>query len=676
MVQHDVVPKDAAMARGIVRILLVEDDEDDARLVQWHLDALEDMEVGLEHVTHLSEGLKRLARCPFDTVLLDLGLSESTGLDTFQELHRQYPDVPVVVLTGLNATETAVAVIKAGAEDYLVKDRLDSSQLARALRLAAERRRFSRLAADHDYLKCVEKALLETNRLLDAILNSTHMLVACLDRDFNFVLVNRAYAEADQRQPEFFRGKNHFDLYPNEENRAIFRRVVETGEPFFCHAKPFVYPANPERGLTYWDWGLAAIKDDGGQVSRLVLTLTDVTERGRAEEELKRLNETLEERVVERTALAEQRAGQLRLLAAELTQAEQRERHRLARILHDHLQQLLVAARMNVGLVQRRESDDNLRPKIAQIDDLLNQAITESRSLTVELSPPVLYDGGLAAALNWLARRTEEQHPLSVEVEADRAAEPADVPTRVFLFQAARELLFNVVKHAEASVVHVRMSTVGRDLIRLEVHDNGIGCDVAMMDPEGRPGGGFGLFSIHQRLKVLDGHLEVQASPGEGTSVVIVAPSGQAAAAPGRATKPLEPAARPAPAQRAARQGKLRILLVDDHAILRQGLAGLLRENAEFDVVGEAADGQQAIDMTLRLRPDVVLMDITMPGMSGIEATRRITDAMPQTRVIGLSMHEKEDMGAAMCRAGAVAYLQKDAAAEVLIDAILAQKPV
>jgi len=135
--------------------------------------------------------------------------------------------------------------------------------------------------------KRADQALHETTNLLETILEHTHMLVACLDPQFNFVQVNRAYAEADERQPSFFHGKNHFDLYPSEENEVIFRRVIETGIPYFTYAKPFEYAEHPERGISYWDWSLVPIKNQQGIVSDLVLTLADVTARKRAEESLK-----------------------------------------------------------------------------------------------------------------------------------------------------------------------------------------------------------------------------------------------------------------------------------------------------------------------------------------------------------------------------------------------------
>lgn len=139
--------------------------------------------------------------------------------------------------------------------------------------------------------KGAERLLVETNQLLETILDNTHMLVAYMDAQFNFVRVNRAYAESDERKPSFFVGKNHFDLYPNAENEEIFRGVVETGEPYFAYAKLFEYTEKPERGLSYWDWSLIPIKDQGGVVTAVVLTLVNVSDRKRAEEALRESEE-------------------------------------------------------------------------------------------------------------------------------------------------------------------------------------------------------------------------------------------------------------------------------------------------------------------------------------------------------------------------------------------------
>jgi len=122
-------------------------------------------------------------------------------------------------------------------------------------------------------------SLLESAALLERLFDTVHVLIAYMDTDFRFVRVNRAYAQADGREPADFIGKSHFDLYPNDENEAIFREVLRTGTPYVVTEKPFVYPGRPERGVTYWDWSLRPVRDAQGAISGLVLALVNVTER-------------------------------------------------------------------------------------------------------------------------------------------------------------------------------------------------------------------------------------------------------------------------------------------------------------------------------------------------------------------------------------------------------------
>ncbi len=123
------------------------------------------------------------------------------------------------------------------------------------------------------------------NGLFSAAFQNSKILKAVLDPEFNFMMVNEAYAAADGRKPEDFPGRNHFDLYPNEENQKIFQSVVDSGERFETRAKPFEYAHNPERGISHWDWSLVPIKDEDGTVTSLLFTLLNVTEHIRAIEE-------------------------------------------------------------------------------------------------------------------------------------------------------------------------------------------------------------------------------------------------------------------------------------------------------------------------------------------------------------------------------------------------------
>ncbi len=153
----------------------------------------------------------------------------------------------------------------------------------------------ARQAADIIEHVRASQALRQERDLMQAVMDSTENThLVYLDRDFNFVRVNAAYARNCGYRPEEMAGKNHFALYPHEENEAIFRRVRDRGEPFEVRDKPFVFPDQPERGVTYWDWTLTPLKDAAGAVTGLVLVLRETTERKKAEEALKRHTDELE----------------------------------------------------------------------------------------------------------------------------------------------------------------------------------------------------------------------------------------------------------------------------------------------------------------------------------------------------------------------------------------------
>jgi PAS domain S-box-containing protein len=419
------------------------------------------------------------------------------------------------------------------------------------------------------------------------------------------------------------------------------------------------------------------VRDERGQITCWAGINLDISRRKQVEAALQQANEDLEQRVQARTAELSRtlqqlsvQSEQLRALASELTLAEQRERLRLAEQIHDGLQQLLVAARYRVTHVGRGDVS-TLRQDCEAIVQLLDEAVADSRSLTAELSPPILRTGGLLDGLEWLARWSQEKHHLTVQVQAPAAAlPPLPEDLTVLLFQSVRELLFNVVKYAQVSEAAVTL-TWDPPGLTLTVTDTGAGFTSSPLRGEGGVAGGFGLARIRHRLELLGGCLTVDSAPGQGTRVtlaVLLPTAAQPAASPVAPEVMAAPERALAPDPGSPRA--IRILLADDHQVVRRALAQMLGAEADLTVVGEAGTGTAAVALAHELSPDVVLMDINMPEMNGIDATRAIHGTFPAMRVIGLSMFDPEEQQAAIQAAGAVAYVSKSAPAEALLAAI------
>jgi signal transduction histidine kinase len=251
----------------------------------------------------------------------------------------------------------------------------------------------------------------------------------------------------------------------------------------------------------------------------------------RSEESLRQLNESLERRVVERTVEVQRQARQVRALAMELTRAEQRERQRLAAILHDNVQQLLAAAQMRLSVIDRAD-DAAFGASVESVRAIIRQAVNASRSLAMDLNPPVLRQAGLAAALAWLAERMSEMSQFRVDVLADAGAEPASEEVRTLLFESVRELLLNVVKHAGVKEARIAMARADTGRTTITIEDSGVGFDPASIIMRTTSAQGLGLSSVQQRMIRIGGGMEIDSAPGRGTRIKLVAPAETAAAAP------------------------------------------------------------------------------------------------------------------------------------------------
>ncbi len=211
---------------------------------------------------------------------------------------------------------------------------------------------------------------------------------------------------------------------------------------------------------------------------------------------------------------------QLRSLASQLSLTEARERKRIAADLHDRIGQALALTQIKLGTLKAGTSSAKQIRSIDETIGLIEVTIREVRTLIFNLSSPLLYEVGLKAALEQLVEQFQAEHGILISVQDDGLPKPIDIDGSVVLFQAVRELMLNVVKHARAR--HIRVSMHRRNnSIEITVQDDGAGFDVSRN--AFRPGrrGGYGLFSIRERLEYLGGSLSVKSSSGRGTKAAL-----------------------------------------------------------------------------------------------------------------------------------------------------------
>ena len=567
-----------------LRLLIVEDDTTDAELAIREL-RKNGFEPEFRRVDTREAFLKGLAEDRPDVIIYDHNLPHFSSSEALELTQQRDHWIPFIIVSHAIGDEEAVALMRGGAADYLLKDRL--GRLGESVRHALEQRR---LREEHAAAR-------------DAIVS--------LNADLELRIASRTAQ---------LKVANH------------------------------------------------ALEMELGQ-------------RKRAEEALRRLNGDLEQRVLDRTRDLVASNHRLQALASELTLAEQRERKRLASELHDYLAQMLALARIKMSQLRQKVPTEApaAQQLVGDIDNLLEKAGEYTRSLMAKLNPPVLDELGLPSALNWLAKQMP-LHGLMVDVRLsdDRVQLPDD--QAVLLFQSVRELLINVAKHAGTDRATVSLKVDREQRLRIEVEDHGRGFDPDAMEAKSA-NGHFGLFSVRERMQAMGGSLEVTSRPGEGTTVTMLLPlTKPQPAAAGMPRDMAAMASSKAPAEESIFQiphatypppgNTIRLLLVDDHTMVRQGLRSLLESYEDVMIVGEASNGEEAIELVEQLRPALVVMDLNMPKKNGIEATARIKARWPETVVIGLSVQAGEEARRAILNAGGAVLLTKEAAVDELYRTI------
>ena len=414
-------------------------------------------------------------------------------------------------------------------------------------------------------------------------------------------------------------GKHFSCFYPEEDVRAGKpQRELEIA------AREGTYEEEGWRlrkdGSRFWaNVVITALRDHRGTLVGFAKITRDTTERMRADEAQ-------------------------RELSVKLMRMQDEERRKISRELHDMTGPVMSSVLMNLAVVERDSAilSEQSRAALREAEALARRCTSDIRTMSYLLHPPLLTEVGLAAAVQWCLDGFSQHTGIDTHLEA-----PADLgrlpeETEISLFRVVQECLTNIHKHAHSRTATILMH-IANEKLTLEVIDQGKGAPHEFTE-------GFGIKFMRERLHELGGSLEF-VSTVAGTTV--------------RATLPVVGRTR---AAETSAKAKARLLLVDDHEIVRQGLASLLRGVEGFEICGQAATGEDAIREADRSTPDIVIMDLRLPGIDGLQVTRSILKAHPDTDVLIFTVDESEQVLREALKAGARGCLTKTDAGSSLLS--------
>jgi PAS domain S-box-containing protein len=592
-----------ATATRPITVLLVEDNPGDARLILELLGEVQAQAFDLERVDRLDEAIARLARTGVDVVLLDLGLPDSQGLDTFIRARREAPNEPIVVISGLDDERVALEAVRSGAQDYLVKGRIEGQLLARVLRYAIERKRG-------------EEALRAREAHYRTILENIGDGVLITDRQGRYLDVNPRACEVTGYPREELLRLNTTDTYLPEERAGVLPRLAEIARSG---------SASYERSLLRKDGAVITVDVNARALpaGNLLATLRDVTDRKRLEEQL-------------RQAQKMEAVGRL-----------------AGGVAHDFNNVLtaifgyadLLTEEFPAGSPARQDLEE-IRKAATRASALTRQLLAFSRQQV--LAPVVLSVNDLVEDVDKMLRRLlGEDVELRVTLARDAGnarADPGQLQQVIMnLVVNARDAMPTggklLIETADAELTEqyaeLHQQVIPGPYVMLAVSDTGVGMDAQtkarIFEPffttkEKGKGTGLGLSTVYGIVKQSGGYIWVYSESGHGTTFKVYLP---------RVDAPAEPQA--PPRETATLSGTETILLAEDDEMLRPLTKGLLAKFGYTVLDAESAEQALAVAGAHQGPIHLLVADVVMPGASGRELARRLAQSRPETRVLYVS---------------------------------------
>ncbi|QDV49637.1 Sensor protein FixL [Gimesia fumaroli] len=416
-------------------------------------------------------------------IILEHDLPDGRIDELLPLLKQRAPHAELLVVTSQHRIENMIIAFRNGIADYFVKP-IDPDLFRASLKRILQNR-------------TVSSELRQTQAQLKAIVDTAIEAVITINRKGLIQSFNPAAEKMFGYQAQEIIDQNVSlltSLPTRKHHDEYIAHYLETGESEIVGARRELQACRRD-GTTF---PIELSVTDIPQFGIFAGIIADISERKQAEQQQNELS---------------------RAIAV----AGQQERRNLANILHDHLQQVLVGVRIHLDIAKNDTKDEDIKQTLIRADELLNQGLEITRSLTAELNPVVLHEEGLATALEWLAHNMKERYKLDVTLDLDRRANPQSETTKIVLYECIRELLFNVVKHSQTDQAHVSLKHLPNQDIEVTVSDQGIGFDTDQLDHQLSDASGIGLSNVEFRLSLIKGKFWLESQAGQGTTAHIIA---------------------------------------------------------------------------------------------------------------------------------------------------------
>jgi PAS domain S-box-containing protein len=478
---------------------------------------------------------------------------------------------------------------------------------------------------------------------------------ATLDKDGTVLYANASFAGILGVRLDGVIGtplQNHFS--PQEETNL--KTLIGNG--IRGESRGEVSLTGPEGQRRLVRLSLSPVHDFG--MRTICVVATDMTELAGANEALRASEEAL------------------RNLSGRLLRLQDEERRRISRDLHDVTGQKLALLSMDLSSIVKHKDiskNEEVNRLLTESVSLSNDVNKEIRTLSYLLHPPLLDELGLSSAVEWFSQGFENRTGIRVGVDIPSGFMRLAPDAEVALFRIVQESLANVHRYSGSATAYVRARSDGGE-VRLEIGDFGKGIHSESSKTEGPSLAplGVGIQGMKERVRQLSGTLEITSRPGRGTLVTAILPvsnrrSEVVYAEPDASIQEVPMVSEPSVSEPSVTWRK-RILIADDHDVLRRGIRTMLESDPELEVCGEAVDGKDALEKTLAQTPDLVILDINMPVMNGLDVLRQIVRHRPQTKVLAFSVHDSKQIVDEILAAGAHSYLSKATAGQHLVHEV------